>query len=134
MEERKFKFYDDGRFTEALHALLNPYFHLIKRSPNSKWDGWETLIFDNPPLRKWGSITLRAIEVSYDRQKLLDNPLEPWMSYKYVKYEVKPNTFGVLFIEYRGKEGFYVVGENIVFSPSCKLEQKFPTTWIKPSK
>ena len=44
MEERKFKFYDDGRFTEALHALLNPYFHLIKRSPNSKWDGWEKLV------------------------------------------------------------------------------------------
>ena len=91
MQIMSFKWVTKGGLIEGVEAFLNPYFYLINRSPNSKWDGWETRKIEYGLRIIY--VTIRAKEVDYDEGRL--NDMRPWLSYNSVKYEVKPNPYGI---------------------------------------
>lgn len=110
MQTMSFKWVSKGCFIEAIEAFQNPYFYLIERDPKSKWDGWETHKIEYG--LKVIYVTIRATEVDYDKE-LIKTAKFPWYAYNSVKYEVKPNCYGIeqiLFI--RGK-GWFVAGERL---------------------
>ena len=57
-------------------------------------------------------MTLRAKEVDYDKQ-LIETVKQPWYAYKFVKYEVKPNCYGIEEIWYIKNKGWFVAGDKL---------------------
>jgi len=110
MQTISFKWVVKGGHIEGISAFMNPYLYLIDRDPKSKWDGWETRKIDYGLRDIY--VTIRAKEVDYDKELIKIVP-HPWYAYNSVKYEVKPNPYGIeeiLFI--RGK-GWFVAGEEL---------------------
>ena len=94
---------------EAIEVFLNPYFYLInKKRPN--YDGWETHKIQYG--LKIIYVTLRAKEVDFDKQ-LINTVKQPWYAYNSVKYEVKPNCYGIEEIWFIKDKGWFVVGEEL---------------------
>mgnify|MGYP006896829796 CR=1 FL=1 len=109
MQTMSFKWCSKGCFIEAIEVFLNPYFYLINnKSPN--YSGWETHKIQYG--LKIIYVTLRAKEVDYDKQ-LIETVKQPWYAYNSVRYEVKPNPYGIQSIEYRKGEGWLLIGNNI---------------------
>ena len=108
MKERKFEWYS---MKEGIYAFLNPYYYLIGRDKNSKWSGWEDRRIDFHSQSRL--VSIRATHVDYDRKLLAVNDNMPWLAYSLVKYEVKPNPYGIESIEYRKGEGWFLIGDNI---------------------
>ena len=54
----------------------------------------------------------RAKEVDYDKQ-LIETAKQPWYAYKFVKYEVKPNCYGIEEIWFIKDKGWFVAGEEL---------------------
>ena len=91
MQTMSFKWCSKGCFIEAIEVFLNPYFYLINnKSPN--YSGWETHKIQHG--LKIIYVTLRAKEVDYDKE-MIKTVKQPWYAYKFVKYEVKPNSYGI---------------------------------------
>ena len=57
-------------------------------------------------------MTLRAKEVDYDKQ-LIETVKQPWYAYKFVKYEVKPTSYGIVEIWFIKDKGWFVVGDKL---------------------
>ena len=110
MQTMSFKWCPKGGLIEGVEAFLNPYYHLIARDPNSRWDGWETKKI------QYGLrvilVTIRATEVDYDKE-LIKTVKFPWYAYKSAKYEVKPNSYGIEQIWYIKGKGWFVVGDKL---------------------
>lgn len=110
MKERKFEWYS---IRDSFYAFFNPYYFIIDRDINSKWTGWEERRIENHSRLNCCIVSIRAVSVDYDRKVLLANSVSPWISYSLVKYEVKPNPYGIQAIEYRKGEGWFMLGNNI---------------------
>ena len=108
MKERKFEWYS---MTDGIYAFLNPYYYIIDRAKDSKWSGWEERRIDF--CSRSHIVSIRATHVDYDRKLLAANYNMPWLAYSLVKYEVKPNPYGIESIEYRKGEGWFLIGDNI---------------------
>ena len=108
MTERKLEWYS---MKEGIYAFLNPYYFLIDRDRNSKWSGWEDRRIDFHS--RSCIVSIRATHVDYDRTLIAANDNMPWLAYSLVKYEVKPNPYGIQSIEYRKGEGWLLIGDNI---------------------
>ena len=109
MQTMSFKWCSKGCFIEAIEVFLNPYFYLINnKSPN--YSGWETHKIQHG--LKIIYVTLRAKEVDYDKQ-LIEIVKQPWYAYKFVKYEVKPNCYGIEEIWFIKDKGWFVVGDKL---------------------
>ena len=86
MQTMSFKWCSKSCYIEAIEVFLNPYFYLINnKSPN--YSGWETH------------------KIQYG--------LQPWYAYNSVKYEVKPNPYGIEQILYLKDKGWFVAGEEL---------------------
>ena len=92
METMSLKWVTKGGFIEGVEAFLNPYFYLIKRNANSRWDGWETRKIE------YG---LRIIYVTIRA------------NYNSVTYEVKPNPYGIEQILFLKDKGWFVAGDKL---------------------
>ncbi len=109
MQTMSFKWCSKGCFIEAIEVFLNPYFYLINnKSPN--YSGWETHKIQYG--LKIIYVTLRAKEVDYDKE-LIKTVKQPWYAYKFVKYEVKSNSYGIEEIWYIKNKGGVVVGDKL---------------------
>ena len=109
MQTMSFKWCSKGGFIEAIEVFLNPYFYLINnKSPN--YSGWETHKIQYG--LKIIYVTLRAKEVDYDKE-MIEKVKQPWYAYKFVKYEVKPNSYGIEEIWYIKNKGWFVAGEKL---------------------
>ena len=103
------KWCSKGCFIEAIEVFLNPYFYLINnKSPN--YSGWETHKIQYG--LKIIYVTLRAKEVDYDKE-MIKTVKQPWYAYKFVKYEVKPNCYGIEEIWFIKDKGWFVAGEEL---------------------
>ena len=109
MQTMKFNWVTKGGLTEGVNAFLNPYIRFIKNS-NSRWDGWETRKIQY--YLKVILVTIRATEIDYDKEQIEKVP-HPWYAYNSVKYEVKPNRYGIEQILYLKGQGWFVAGENL---------------------
>ena len=95
---------NNGRAADFLKWI-----HLINnKSPN--YSGWETHKIQYG--LKIIYVTLRAKEVDYDKQ-LIETVKQPWYAYKFVKYEVKPNCYGIEEIWFIKDKGWFVAGEEL---------------------
>ena len=110
MKERKFEWYS---MKESFYAFFNPYYHIIDKDINSTWSGWEERRIENHSRYNCCIVSIRATYVDYDRKVVQTNDFRPWLGYKFVKYEVKPNPYGIQAIEYRKGEGWFIIGDNI---------------------
>ena len=109
MQTMSFKWCSKGCFIEAIEVFLNPYFYLINnKSPN--YSGWETHKIQYG--LKIIYVTLRAKEVDYDKE-MINTAKQPWYAYKFVKYEVKPNCYGIEEIWFIKDKGWFVAGEEL---------------------
>ena len=109
MQTMSFKWCSKGCFIEAIEVFLNPYFYLINNtSPN--YSGWETHKIQYG--LKVIYVTLRAKEVDYDKE-MIEKVKQPWYAYKFVKYEVKPNSYGIEEIWYIKNKGWFVAGDKL---------------------
>ena len=109
MQTMSFKWCSIGCFIEAIEVFLNPYFYLINNtSPN--YSGWETHKIQYG--LKVIYVTLRAKEVDYDKE-MIKTVQQPWYAYKFVKYEVKPNSYGIEEIWYIKNKGWFVAGDKL---------------------
>ena len=109
MQTMSFKWCSKGCFIEAIEVFLNPYFYLINnKSPN--YSGWETHKIQYG--LKIIYVTLRAKEVDYDKE-MIKMVKQPWYAYKFVKYEVKPNCYGIEEIWYIKNKGWFVAGDKL---------------------
>ena len=109
MQTMSFKWCSKGCFIEAIEVFLNPYFYLINnKSPN--YSGWETHKIQYG--LKIIYVTLRAKEVDYDKE-MIKTVKQPWCAYKFVKYEVKPNCYGIEEIWFIKDKGWFVVGDKL---------------------
>ena len=109
MQTMSFKWCSKGCYIEAIEVFLNPYFYLINnKSPN--YSGWETHKIQYG--LKIIYVTLRAKEVDYDKQ-LIETVKQPWYAYNSVKYEVKPNSYGIEEIWYIKNKGWFVAGDKL---------------------
>ena len=109
MQTMSFKWCSKGCFIEAIEVFLNPYFYLINNtSPN--YSGWETHKIQYG--LKVIYVTLRAKEVDYDKE-MIKTVQQPWHAYKFVKYEVKPNSYGIEEIWYIKNKGWFVAGDKL---------------------
>lgn len=109
MQTMSFKWCSKGCFIEAIEVFLNPYFYLINNtSPN--YSGWE--IHKIQYGLKVIYVTLRAKEVDYDKE-MIKTVKQPWYAYKFVKYEVKPNSYGIEEIWYIKNKGWFVAGDKL---------------------
>ena len=50
--------------------------------------------------------------MDYDKQ-LIETVKQPWYAYKFVKYEVKPNCYGIEEIWFIKDKGWFVVGDKL---------------------
>ena len=57
-------------------------------------------------------MTLRAKELDYDKE-MIKTVKQPWYAYKFVKYEVKPNSYGIEEIWFIKDKGLFVVGDKL---------------------
>lgn len=110
METMSFKWVTKGGFIEGVEAFLNPYFYLIKRNANSRWDGWETRKIEYGLRIIY--VTIRAKEVDYDRVQI-EKVKFPWCAYNSVTYEVKPNPYGIEQILFLKDKGWFVAGDKL---------------------
>ena len=109
MQTMSFKWCSKGCFIEAIEVFLNPYFYLINNtSPN--YSGWETHKIQYG--LKVIYVTLRAKEVDYDKE-MIKTVQQPRYAYKFVKYEVKPNSYGIEEIWYIKNKGWFVAGDKL---------------------
>ena len=109
MQTMSFKWCSKGCFIEAIEVFLNPYFYLINNiSPN--YSGWETHKIQYG--LKIIYVTLRAKEVDYDKE-MIEKVKQPWYAYKFVKYEVKPNSYGIEEIWFIKDKGWFVAGDKL---------------------
>ena len=94
---------------QAKEVFLNPYFYLINnKSPN--YSGWETHKIQYG--LKIIYVTLIAKEVDYDKE-MIKTVQQPWYAYNSVKYEVKPNSYGIEEIWFIKDKGLFVVGDKL---------------------
>ena len=109
MQTMSFKWCSKGCFIEAIEVFLNPYFYLINnKSPN--YSGWETHKIQYG--LKIIYVTLRAKEVDYD-EEMIKTVKQPWYAYKFVKYKVKSNSYGIEEIWFIKDKGWFVVGDKL---------------------
>ena len=57
-------------------------------------------------------MTLIAKEVDYDKE-MIKTVQQPWYAYNSVKYEVKPNSYGIEEIWFIKDKGLFVVGDKL---------------------
>ena len=110
MHTMSFEWVAKGGHIEGISAFMNPYLYLIDRNPNSKWDGWETRIIEY--CRRDINVTIRAKEVDYDKELITIVP-HPWYAYNFVRYEVKPNPYGIEQILFIRNKGWFIAGEEL---------------------
>ena len=82
----------------------------VKIIPRVENSGWETHKIQYG--LKIIYVTLRAKEVDYDKE-MIKTVKQPWYAYKFVKYEVKPNSYGIEEIWYIKNKGWFVAGDKL---------------------
>lgn len=106
MQEMKFEWYGES---DAICAFMLPYFCIILKMKNS----WTTKNIYYPLYKKICTIKIRVLELKYDKDAFNKNPKPVWTTFYFIRYEVQKNSYGILFIEYRKPDGWYLIGINI---------------------
>ena len=106
--EKQVKLYPSDRFINEFYCNIAAWCHL-----ESKKEGKENIGFYrirlNSTLVRYQVIQIRAIEViegHTPKSLFFEGRL-------FIKYEVKPNPWGIEFLEYRRGEGFVAIGKKL---------------------
>jgi len=107
--EKIVKLFATDTFTNEYHARICAISFLMKA------ETWETIRLENTFVRNC-TIQVKAIEVIEDKSHTKGY----FRGLRFVKYEVKPNIWGIELLTYQWGEGFKVIGThlNLLHKPS----------------
>ena len=106
--EQKVKLYPSDRFINEFYCNISASCYQIAKKEGKQNVGWYRIRLDSLWV-KYMVINIRTIEV------IEDNNDKTWFfkNRKYIKYEVKPNPWGIEFLEFKRGEGFIAIGNKL---------------------
>ena len=106
--EKKVKLYPTDNFKNEFYANITASIHLLQKKEGKENIGFYRIRL-NSTLVRYQVIQIRAIEVieGYTPKSLF------FEGRLFIKYEVKPNPWGIEFLEYRRGEGFVAIGKKL---------------------
>ena len=106
--EKKVRLYHPDNFKNEFNANISASIHLLQKKEGKQNVGWYRIRL-NSAIVRYQVIQIRAIEViEGDTPKAL-----LFQGRLFIKYEVKPNPWGIEFLEYRRGEGFVAIGKKL---------------------
>ena len=106
--EKKVRLYPTDNFKNEFYANISASCHLLAKKEGWPHKGFYRIRLNNAIVR-YQTIEIRAIEViEGDTPKAL-----LFQGRLFIRYEVKPNPWGIEFLEYRRGEGFVAIGKKL---------------------
>lgn len=106
--EKKVKLYPSDSFRNEFYANITAWCYLESKKEGKQNVGFYRIRLYNSIVR-YQAIEIRAIEV-------IEGDTPKALLFKgriFIKYEVKPNPWGIEFLEYRRGEGFFAIGKKL---------------------
>ena len=106
--EKKVRLYPTDNFKNQFYANITASIHLLQKKEGKQNVGFYRIRLYNTIVR-FQAIEIRAIEV-------IEGDTPKALLFKgriFIRYEVKPNPWGIEFLEYRRGEGFFAIGKKL---------------------
>ena len=107
--EKKVRLYPTDNFKNEFYANISASCHLLAKKEGKQNVGWYRIRL-NSAIVRYQTIEIRAIEViegNTPKALLFQGRL-------FIKYEVKPNPWGIEYLEFRRNDGgFVVIGKKL---------------------
>ena len=116
--EKKVKLFPSDCNINEFHLSLNAHCYQSMKKEGKQTKVWHRVHLENPFTRKC-YVEAKTIEIKED-----SNTQGFFSGLSFVKYAVKPNIWGIEYLEYRRNEGFYAIGDKL------DLLKILPTIWL----
>ena len=105
--EKKVKLFPSDCFINEFHLSLNAHAYQLLKKKGKALEGWNKIRLMNLFTRNC-NIEVKTIEIRED-----STTTGFFSGLCFVKFEVKPNKWGIEYLEYRKGQGFYAIGEKL---------------------